>query len=93
MLSNLFSLVNSGIPDSVAGVDRTSHPTLAEHSAAINKMGLLFPPGSNISYSSAAFNLLADLVCAVTGTPLPEYVLNSRAVLELMGSLSNHEFI
>ena len=64
----------SGIPDSVAGVDRTTHPTLSEHTAATCEMELLFRPGTNVSYSSAAFNMLAEVVHAVSGQLLPEYL-------------------
>jgi CubicO group peptidase (beta-lactamase class C family) len=64
----------SGIPDTAVGVDRTAHATLADHTRGICAMPLLFRPGTYISYSSAAFHLLAVIVEAVSGQPLPEYL-------------------
>lgn len=64
----------SGIPDTAAGVDRTAHATLADHTQGICAMPLLFRPGTYVSYSSAAFHLLAVVVEAVSGQPLPEYL-------------------
>ena len=63
-----------GIPDGAAGIDRTAHPSLADHTRAICAMPLLFRPGTHVSYSSAAFHLLAVIIEAVSGQPLPEYL-------------------
>ena len=63
-----------GIPDGAAGIDRTAHPTLADHTRKICAMPLLFRPGTHVSYSSAAFHLLAVIVEAVSGQPLSEYL-------------------
>jgi CubicO group peptidase (beta-lactamase class C family) len=45
-------------------------------------MPLLFHPGNNISYSSAAFNVLADIVGVVSGRSLPVF-LRERVFLPL----------
>ena len=64
----------SGLADTVPEVDRTTHPSLAEHTAAACTSPLLFEPGSDISYSSMAFHLVAELVAAGSGRPLPTFL-------------------
>jgi CubicO group peptidase (beta-lactamase class C family) len=78
----------SGVAESfghpVSTIDRDEHPTLADHTAAICAAPLLFEPGANVSYSSAAYNLLADIVREVSGVPLPDFLRD-----RLFGPLSH----
>ena len=64
----------SGLGDGIP-VDRSTQPSLGEHLAAIyTSAALQFEPGSDICYSSQAIMLLAAVVEAVSGLPLPVYL-------------------
>ena len=64
----------SGLRDAI-DIDRSGQPSLDEHLDAVCKRGSLqFAPGTDISYSSQGIMLLAGVVEAVTGTPLPAYL-------------------
>ncbi len=73
----------SGLGDAI-DVDRARHPSLDEHLDAIFKRGSLqFAPGTDICYSSQGIMLLAAVLEAVTGTPLPAYLAEN--VFEPLG--------
>lgn len=66
----------SGLPDAVPENHalRTRQAPLSEFSKVMIHAPLLFRPGTNISYSSVALNVLGDIVECVAGTTLGEYV-------------------
>jgi CubicO group peptidase (beta-lactamase class C family) len=62
----------SGLPDSWAGNHtlRRHQAPLAEYVREQLGVGLLFSPGTNVSYSSTAIDLLAAIIEKVVGQPL-----------------------
>jgi beta-lactamase class C len=66
----------SGLPDAVPENHelRARQAPLADFSAIMIHAPLLFPPATNISYSSVALNVLGDIVESITGTTLGLYL-------------------
>lgn len=74
----------SGLPDQLANnVDlRTRHAGLDEFVEAVCQLGLLFPPGSRVSYQSMGILMLQEIVERLTGGRLKD-LLRERIFLPL----------
>ena len=66
----------SGLPDGIPENQefRRRHAPLTEFTSRMLSLGLLFEPGSSISYQSAGINLLGEIVHRISGLPLPVYL-------------------
>ena len=66
----------SGLPDQLANnVElRTRHAGLADFMEAVCQLGLLFPPGTRVSYQSMGILMLQEIVERVTGTRLKAFL-------------------
>ena len=66
----------SGLPDQLANsVElRTRHAGLADFVEEVCRLGLLFPPGTRVSYQSMGILMLQEIVERVTGTRLKAFL-------------------
>jgi CubicO group peptidase (beta-lactamase class C family) len=66
----------SGLPDMLPNNDtlRAAHRPLADFVEGACRVPLLFAPGTRVSYQSAGFALLAEVVHQVTGVTLHEFL-------------------
>ena len=65
----------SGLPDSWPGSHqlRRQRAALSEYTEQELSLELMFPPGTNVSYSSVAIDLVAVIVEQLSGQPLPRF--------------------